>query len=573
MSRLSETKTALKWQISEHLDLAFKRLEEVLWPNSIRFNEYIQIRSRYSAYLNTVILGISSKDELDANFNQLSHALLLFVDQLQDDDVKPEFAHPTPASNKHGELLYHIPGKMQTGCEYRCIVRLAFLKDILFAGWKNQDGEVQMPVRIAEIMSVELLNLNESEPFVIRTLNDAVQFLEKDDFTEWQFYVKPRRAGEFELALKVAMLEIRNGREVKKDAVMEQHVVVTTEMPAVIPEQFEKSNIQLTFNDLPHRSIDDQQTRDQVIAPQESEKTRKTVRTSALFLALAVVGITAMMIVLHGMDHSNIASNVQKEAFSELETVYRTAMAQLEQQKGLNAELDETINIQMQELMQNKAQIEQLIHKSEDYKPALANLAIKKDHYLVEIERLKIESGILQGQFTPRNKKDQEWDAHLAEVQQRLDEENARRALISEKTQLEIEKDTLRKKVEMASAIRVGAISVTAESINRKVTTKANKTTQFKICFLAEANEIVEAGEEIFYITIIDPTGILFASDSIASNKPEFRFTTIANCKYRNEKMQMCTYWKPDLKLAKGKYMAEIFNKGYQVGRGTFFLY
>ncbi len=272
----------------------------------------------------------------------------------------------------------------------------------------------------------------------------------------------------------------------------------------------------------------------------------------------------------------------QKQAFAELDTKYNDAVAQLEQQKGLNAQLDEKINQQLQQLEQNKTQIEQMIREKRDYKSAIAHLETQKKQYLAEIEQLKAENGILTEKNTQLSSENQNLSTSLNETQTRLSEEStAKAALISEKTQLETERANLSKKVDIASAIRVKNITVKAVDVRssgkEKAKSRASKVDKLNICFVTEPNEVVPAGEETFYLTVIDPTGATLAVESLGSgvaqdkrNEQDFRYTTTATCNYQNGETNVCGAWQPGQNFVKGKYDVKIFNKGYLVGTGSF---
>jgi len=249
MSRVSETNALLKKLIAQGIDQAIRRLEEIISSESSLYNTFIQLKSRYSAYLNAIILGTVSQKELDGHYAKLSHSLILLVDGLKESDLKPETVTISSAyTPRKGELLYHIPRQMQERSEHRCSVRLAYLKDLLYKNWEVQDTDIQKSIRIAEVMSVELISLDETEPFSIRSLHSTIQFLEENDFTEWVFLVKPKQIGEFNLALRVSMIEVRQGREVKKDVVFEEHVIVSTESPnSENSSKFTKSDLQFDF--------------------------------------------------------------------------------------------------------------------------------------------------------------------------------------------------------------------------------------------------------------------------------------------------------------------------------------
>jgi len=249
MSRVLETKASLKKLIAQGIDQAIRRLDELLNPELPYYNTYIHLKSRYSAYLSAVIMGTASQKELDEQYAKLSHTLILLVDGLQESDLKPESNAASSANApRQGELLYHIPRQMQEQHEYRCAVRVAYFKKIINIKWQDHPDDVQDSIRVAEVMSVELIGLDDLEDFRIKSLHNTVQFLDENDFTEWIFLVKPKRAGEFNLALRVSVIEVKDNREVKKDIVLEQRVIVVTEKsePEAAPK-LTKSGITIAF--------------------------------------------------------------------------------------------------------------------------------------------------------------------------------------------------------------------------------------------------------------------------------------------------------------------------------------
>ncbi|TNE59270.1 MAG: hypothetical protein EP344_08840 [Bacteroidetes bacterium] len=282
------------------------------------------------------------------------------------------------------------------------------------------------------------------------------------------------------------------------------------------------------------------------------------------------------------LEATSLELTEQKQAFAELDTKYNDAVAQLEQQKGLNAQLDEKINQQLQSLEQNKAQIETLIREKRDYRSAMNRLERQKQEYLAEIDKLKEEIGILTDRNTELTSENETLTSSLQETQTMLSEEStAKAALISEKTQLETERNALSKKVDIASAIRVKNITMKAVDVRssgkERSKTRASKVDKLNICFVTEPNDVVPSGEETFYITVIDPTGATLAIESLGSGiaqdkrkEEEFRYTTVATCNYDNGETNVCGAWEPGQSFVKGKYDVKIFNKGYLVGTGSF---
>ncbi len=282
------------------------------------------------------------------------------------------------------------------------------------------------------------------------------------------------------------------------------------------------------------------------------------------------------------LESTSMELQEKNTAFTELDSKYNEAVTQLEQQKGVNAELDAKINEQLQQLQTQKGQIETMIREKRDYKSAMARFEKQKNEYLVQIEDLKKEIGILTESNTQLTQQTQQLSTSLNETQGKLQEEStAKAALVSEKTALETEKAQLSKKVDIASAIRVKNIQVKSVDVRKsgkeKSKAKAKNVDKLSICFTTEPNEVVPAGEETFYLRIVDPTGAPLAIESLGSGvsndkrrEEEFRYTTTASTNYSNGETNVCGAWQPGQNFVKGKYSVEVYNKGYLVGTGAF---
>ncbi|MFZ4475941.1 MAG: hypothetical protein ACOYPR_12155 [Saprospiraceae bacterium] len=272
----------------------------------------------------------------------------------------------------------------------------------------------------------------------------------------------------------------------------------------------------------------------------------------------------------------------QKAAFADLDTKYNEAVTQLEQQKGINAELDNKINAQLQQLETQKNEITGLIRDKKDYRAGMARLEKQKNEYLAQIDELKKQVGILTETNQQQGQQISTLSSTLTETKTKLDEEStAKAALVSEKSTLEAEKTQLAKKVDIASAIRVKNVTTKSVQVKsngkEKTKSRAGKVDKLNICFTTESNEVVPAGEETFYLRIIDPTGAPLAIESLGSgvatdkrNESDVRYTTTATCNYQNGETNVCGSWQPGQNFAKGKYKVEVYNKGYLVGSGAF---
>ncbi len=247
MSRLASVVAEFKFNIADSVEAALKFLEKTLSPNSPRFNDFIQIKSRFNSLQRELLLGGISNEDFNKTRNNISAALLLLADDLREDDLMAENKQTPAGGPKRGELLYHIPDLMETGREEKCTVRIAWVLDQLLRDWEKKEADVVKNIRISDVMSVELLNAEAGTPFEIRSLSEKVQFIDQYDFTEWIFYVKPVMEGQFTLALRVSVIEMINDREYKKDIVLEEEVLVKTEAPPTATTGFKKAQAGIAF--------------------------------------------------------------------------------------------------------------------------------------------------------------------------------------------------------------------------------------------------------------------------------------------------------------------------------------
>jgi len=325
----------------------------------------------------------------------------------------------------------------------------------------------------------------------------------------------------------------------------------------------------------------------QPMTPTPDNSSQKRLTTIMGVAIAALLGLCLFLLVSkykqgETLEATSLELTEQKTAFAELDTKYNEAVTQLEQQKGVNAELDAKINEQLQQMQAQKSQIETMIRERRDIKSAMARFEKQRVEYLAQIDDLKKQVGILTETNTQLTQQTQQLSTSLSETQGKLQEESsAKAALVSEKTAIEAEKAQLAKKVDIASAVRVKNIAVKSVDVRKngkeKTKSKAKNVDKLSICFTTEPNEVVPAGEETFYLRIVDPTGAPLAIESLGSGvsndkrrEEEFRYTTTATCNYSNGETNVCGAWQPGQNFVKGKYAVEIYNKGYLVGTGAF---
>jgi hypothetical protein len=275
----------------------------------------------------------------------------------------------------------------------------------------------------------------------------------------------------------------------------------------------------------------------------------------------------------------------KEAAYDQLNLQHADAVSQLEQMKSNNVELNAKIDEQIAQLTEQKGKIAEFIKQKGDLKAArnqIQDLVRQKDDYVLEVSKLKEEVAALTASNKDLNTKNEGLATDLSSTKTKLEEEStAKVALISEKTVLETNNKALGKKVDIASAIKVNSIEVkpvmVKSSGKEKTKSRASKVDKVNICFTTEANDVVEAGEEMFYIRIVDPTGAPLVIEALGSgvtqNKKtenDFRYTTTAKTNYANAPTNVCGSWLPGVDFMKGEYLIEVSNKGFLVGTTKF---
>ncbi len=263
---------------------------------------------------------------------------------------------------------------------------------------------------------------------------------------------------------------------------------------------------------------------------------------------------------------------------AELETQYNEALAELDQLKGDNEQINALIDQQKMELQSQKNQIAVLLRDKRKYDAARAEIRTLKENlanYIAEIEQLQANQEMLVQENSMLKS---ERDSLTLTLQAKLGENEQ---LNEAKAQLVVEKEELAKSVEIGSIIKVKNVKVTPQKVKKSGKTAdqkaAKRTDQLKVCFTTVVNDLVTPGTEKFFIRIISPQGETLAIDELGSGTitdsgtgEEVRFTQVAEYDYVNDETQLCFNWKPDMPFQSGQYDVEIYNKGYMAGNGSF---
>lgn len=317
---------------------------------------------------------------------------------------------------------------------------------------------------------------------------------------------------------------------------------------------------------------------------------QRLLATAAVIIIL-LLGINAFLLYNKYSQDKVLAEQTSELAEAdklkiELEKQYHEALSELEEMKSSNEELNDIIDRQKLELKLHKDRIDKLLKEGHDLGRARAeinNLSAQVSQYLAQIQELKQDKAALTEErdlLTERSKMLEENldSARLRNQQLSVDVES----LASEKQQISAERNQLAQTVTQASVIKVSNIIVTGlkeRSSGKTVKKKyAKNVDQLRVCFSTTKNDIVPHGAEQFYVRIINPVGETMAIEDLGSGiftsretGEEIRYTFLKEHTYDKVAKELCVNWSPGPSLIlKGKYIVEIYNKGYLSGKGEF---
>lgn len=280
-------------------------------------------------------------------------------------------------------------------------------------------------------------------------------------------------------------------------------------------------------------------------------------------------------------------SNVQQSDMIELQKLnaeldqdYQSAIESLEEMRGDNQQLNALIESQKLELKAQKDKINNLIWSKKELDKAkieMKNLNTNVSQYLADIQALKEKNQIL----TDDNQK---LTAKVDEVTKTNEEIlEAKANITKEKDNLEKSNQTLGTKVDMANAIKINFLEVKGYESKKdgklKERSRAKDINLLRVCFITETNMVTGSGQKKFYIRIINPQGETVAYEDrgsgVLTNKldnSQVRYTTSGEINYKNEDTNACIDWTVGDYMAKGNYKIEMYNNGFQVGKGSFTL-
>lgn len=147
--------------------------------------------------------------------------------------------------DKRGNVLYQIPEEMELNKDTKCIIRIAFEEVFLHKDLETFIEPTIKDIRVSNLMEVDLIDPLQQGTFQIRAINKKEQIIDKNDFTQWLFYVKAQQSGTFPLLVKVTLIEVFYGKERRKEIVLEETINVVTSLTETQTQTFKSAGYSL----------------------------------------------------------------------------------------------------------------------------------------------------------------------------------------------------------------------------------------------------------------------------------------------------------------------------------------
>jgi hypothetical protein len=321
--------------------------------------------------------------------------------------------------------------------------------------------------------------------------------------------------------------------------------------------------------------------------------TRNSNQNVIAGLLVALLALAGLNIYQYINRNSLVAANKQQEtelieldkAKTELDKEYYEALSDLEEMKSSNAELNQIIDGQKEELQKQKNRISGLLKDSKNLKAAkeeIAKLREQAEQYVAEITVLREENEKLSSDNTVLRQTNTSLMAEVDTVKQRNQKlSQVKNVLEKENEDLSQAKETLSKKVNMASTVEVDDLEIKGyereDDGDSRRKRRAENVDFLKICFTTLPNELASNPEETFFVRIIDPIGETVAVDNrgsgvtkIGMENTPVRYSTVIKTAYDQSEDEVCGEWSPGIKLREGTYIVEVYNKGFLAGEGKF---
>ena len=134
-------------------------------------------------------------------------------------------------------------------------------------------------------------------------------------------------------------------------------------------------------------------------------------------------------------------------------------------------------------------------------------------------------------------------------------------------------------KVAIGAKLQAGSLFITGvkkrSNGKEKETNKVSQLEQLKITFNIAENYVADAGNKDIYLKVVGPDGTTLYNETAGSGSfvfqgEESKYSTKKSIEFTQAAQTVSVYWTNGTTFAKGKYKAQLFAEGFEIGESEF---
>jgi hypothetical protein len=300
----------------------------------------------------------------------------------------------------------------------------------------------------------------------------------------------------------------------------------------------------------------------------QSDQTPKKNSNIIYFLIVVILALLGTDVYLYMKKNTSDEKIVyQNDEKTRLQTELDSLEAQVEQvnagktkmsveMQAKNDSLKSKIQVLRGELAKGKLTAQELGKAQEDVK----QLRYFVTKYTADLEELKQQNANLT---TERDT----LKTNLSAVSEKAN------TLTQQTTTLQKQNQDLSTKVQIASALKIGAANVVAYKVKgsgKEVdVTRANPAKRIKINFTVASNAVAEKGSHDIYVRVMDPTGNLITGGggTFSADGQDLQYTYRTSIDFKDDGSGYTIEWENPGAFQKGAYTVLLYADGYTMGK------
>ena len=331
---------------------------------------------------------------------------------------------------------------------------------------------------------------------------------------------------------------------------------------------------------------------------QSKPSTAKSNDSKQKLIAIAAIVIVALLAVNAWLLYKTTQSSKMQASLTtqldevnvlqeELNDKYYEAKSELDALKGENETLNSLIEEKEIALKDQKDRIARLLRQGgnlDNARDEIAQLNQQVESYLAELNQLRAQNELLADENIQLSQERDQFSNDLSAQVQTNEVLNEERALlVSQSQQLTNDNNNLSRKVNQASAIKVTNLVANGQKIRRSGNTvtrrSADNVEQIEVLFETSVNKIASSGNEEFIVRIVNSQGETLSLNALGSGTftnqetgQPMLYTMKDVILYEQTSDILRFKWAPGQGFSAGKYIVEVYNKGFMVGETSMVL-